>query len=163
MAKIKSNTAPSLELAISNGGIPDVLKALEAKMKEFEFIRDSKYKTSGNLDGFGDIKKETLITNLLRAYSVILAKYEAYEAGAADLGFTTYPAFEINGGSLNDWKADILLRKAIIEQKENMDQLQSFKDEAAKFMSEADQKQMFFAKLGNFLSSTGTPASALEA
>lgn len=141
----------SLELAITNGGIPDVMKALEAKMKEFEFIRDSKYKTSGTIDGFGDIKNEKLIPNLIRAHSLVLAKHNAYEAAAKDLGLSTYPVFELGGGTVEDWKADILLRKAIIEQKENMDKLESFKAKAAKFMSEADQKAMFFAEMQSFL------------
>jgi len=155
MAKKTATDSPSLELAITKGGIPDVMKALEAKMKEFEFIRDSKYKTSGNLDGFGDLKNEKLIPNLIRAYSLVLAKSTAYENAAQDLGLSSYPAFEIGGGSTEDWRSDILLRKAIIEQKENMDKLQAFRDKAAKFMSESDQKAMFFQEMQAFLSTTG--------
>lgn len=154
MAKAKAET-PSLEVAISGGGIPEVMQALDAKMKEFEFIKDSKYKTSGSLDGFGDLKNEKLIPNLIRAYSLVLAKSTAYENAAKDLGLSSYPVFEIGGGTVEDWRSDILLRKAIIEQKETMDKLQAFRDKAAKFMSEADQKKMFFAEMQSFLGSAG--------
>lgn len=145
---------PSLEVAIRSGGIPDILAALDAKAKQFEFIKDSKYRTSGNLEQFGDIKNEKLIPNLIRAYSFVLAKANAYEAAAKDLGLTEYPIFEVGGGSVEDWKSDILLRKAIIEQKENSDKVQAFREKAAKFMSEADQKAMFVKEMETFFSNT---------
>lgn len=154
MSKAKAE-APSLEVAIRTGGIPDIILALDAKAKQFEFIKDSKYRTSGNLEGFGgDIKTEKLIPNLIRAYSFVLAKATAYENAAKDLGLTEYPVFEVGGGCIEDWKADILLRKAIIEQKENSDKLQAFREKAAKFMSEADQKAMFIEEMKNFFNNT---------
>ncbi len=149
---MSTDKTATLAVAISSGNIPEVLQALETKMKEYEFIQDSKWKTSGTIESF-NIKTETKIENLIKCLSICIAKETAYDKAAEAMGLSEYPAFNIGGASVEDVKADVLLRKAIIEQKETMDKLASFKEKAAKFMSEADQKALFFKEMESFLSS----------
>lgn len=138
-------------LALTTTSVPSIIEKLEAEIKKLNHITDTVYKTTGVLDGFGDIKKETLIPNLIRAYSVVLAKESNYNNAAEDLGLTTYPAFEINGCTAAQWREDILLRIAIIEHKDKLDKLKSYKDRVAKFLSEEDQKAILLKEMEQFL------------
>jgi len=132
--------------------VPSVLMLLDEKINSLKKITDSVYKTTGNLDGFGDLKVELKVENLIRAYSMIIAKEDAYNRAASDLGIAEYPAFNINGGSSEQWKHDILLRKAIIEHKQTLDTLQAFKDKMSKFLSAEDQKEILMKEMESFLS-----------
>lgn len=136
---------------LSTFSVPDVIAKLEDKIKELDHITDSKYRTSGNLGEFGDIKKETNISNLIKAFSVIMAKSIAYENAASELGIASFPVFEVNGGSVEDWKKDIQLRIAIIEHKETLDKLQSYRDKMKEFLSKEDQKAMLMQEMAAFL------------
>jgi hypothetical protein len=131
--------------------VPEVIKALQAQIDELKDIETSQWKTSGNLDGFGSIKEEKKIENLIRAYSSVKGRANAYEDAADDLGITTYPQFNINGGTVEDWKHDIQLRIAIVNHKEKLDKLKDFKAKAERFLSEEDQKKMLFNEMSAFL------------
>lgn len=148
----KTKKAAGTELStLVTFSVPDVIAQLENKIKELDHITDSKYRTSGNLDGFGDIKKETSIANLIKAFSVVMAKANAYQASATELNIATFPVFEVNGGSVEDWKKDIQLRIAIIEHKETLDKLQGYRDKMKEFLSKEDQKAMLMQEMAAFL------------
>lgn len=149
MAKKEAITAIAV-----NTPVPNVLAALDEKIKSLKHIAETPYKTGGNLDGFGDIKAETKIENLIRAYSMVMGKEKAYHASAADLGLTTYPAFNVNGGNAADWKQDIQLRIAIINHKETFDKLTEFKTKMSSFLSAEDQKSMLLKEMEGFLGKT---------
>ena len=140
------------EVAVLTGAsVPDIITKLESKIKELDHITDSKYRTSGNLDGFGDIKKETSIGNLIKAFSSVMARAEAYQRAADALKLDTFPVFEVNGGSVTDWEMDINLRIAIIQHKETLDKLNSYRDKMKEFLSKEDQKAMLLQEMAEFL------------
>jgi hypothetical protein len=159
MAKTKTAAAAATESTTESTGltvldtnnVPSIIGALEAKIKSFGEITDSKYRTSGNLDGFGDIKKETNVGNLIKAFSSVNGRAKSYVDAAEALGLTTFPAFELNGGSVEDWRKDILLRINLITHKETLDKLNTYKEKFQKFLSEEDQKQMLVAEMAAFL------------
>ncbi len=145
-------TATSTEVAVfDTTSVPSIIQALEAKIKALDHVTDSKYRTSGNLDGFGDIKKEANMGNLIKAFSSVKGRAKAYAEAAEELGVNTFPVFEVNGGSVTDWKADITLRMNIITHKETLDKLNSFKAKFEKFLSEEDQKAMLVAEMSAFM------------
>jgi hypothetical protein len=146
----KSKTAGVAVL--TGASVPEIITKLESKIKELDHITDSKYRTSGNLDGFGDIKKETSIGNLIKAFSSVMARGETYQRSATALGIETFPVFELNGGSVEDWQKDIQLRIAIIQHKETLDKLQSYRDKMKEFLSKEDQKAMLLEEMAAFLS-----------
>jgi len=130
---------------------PDVLTQLNEKIASLKRIEESVYKTNGQLDGFGDIKAETKIENLIRAYSSVKMREAGYNAAAKELrGGKDVPAFVIGSGNAEDWKQDILLRIDILEHKETLDKLNMFKEKMSKFLSEADQKAMLIAEMEQF-------------
>jgi hypothetical protein len=148
----KSTTATDVALG-TQFDVPSIIQVLDAKLNSMKHITESKYRTSGTLDGIGDIKKETKIENLIRAYASIIAREEVYNRAAIELGITTYPTFEANGSSSEDWKRDIKLRIDIINQKETADKLTEYKDKMSKFLSAEDQKNMLMTEMASFLTS----------
>lgn len=148
----KSTTATDVALG-TQFDVPSIIQVLDAKLNSMKHITESKYRTSGTLDGIGDIKKETKIENLIRAYASIIAREEVYNRAAIELGITTYPTFEANGSSSEDWKRDIKLRIDIINQKETADKLTEYKDKISKFLSAEDQKNMLMTEMASFLTS----------
>lgn len=130
----------------------DVLDALNTKIASLKRIEESIYKTNGKLDGFGDIKAEVKIENLIRAYSSVKMREAGYITAAKDLGRKEFPAFVIGSGNAEDWKHDILLRIDILEHKETLDKLNSYKDRMSKFLSETEQKEILMKEMDEFLS-----------
>jgi hypothetical protein len=132
--------------------VPSVIAALEAKIKALDHITDSKYRTGGKLDGFGDIKQETNISNLIKAFSSIRGREKAYAEAAEEMGLSTFPVFEANGSTSEDWKQDILLRIAIINHKDTLDKLTEYRNKMKEFLSKEDQKAILFAEMEAFMS-----------
>lgn len=146
-----SSKKGSMALTLT-GGAPSVLEKLDAEIAKIKHIEESVYKTAGQLDGFPtNIKEETKVENLIRAFSSVRSREIAYDEAAKELGVKTFPAFSINGGNTEDWKKDILLRKAIIEHKETLDKLTGFKEKMSKFLSAEDQQKMLLSEMNDFL------------
>jgi hypothetical protein len=145
--------AESTETAVAlSMEVPNVIAALEAKIKALDHITDSKYRTGGKLDGFGDIKQETNISNLIKAFSSIRGREKAYAEAAEEMGLSTFPVFEANGSTSEDWKQDILLRIAIINHKDTLDKLTEYRNKMKEFLSKEDQKAILFAEMEAFMS-----------
>jgi len=136
-------------VAIAGASIPEVIEVLNQKLAALKHIEECVYKTNGEMKPFGNVKDEMKVENLIRMYSSIRSREKAYNAAAEELGLTTYPVFSDNGTAA-DWKQDILLRKAIIEQKETLDKLNDFKAKASKFVSEEQQQQMLLKEMSDF-------------
>lgn len=130
--------------------VPEVLSLLDQEIGKLKIISESVYKTSGQLEGFGDIKAETKIENLIRAFSSVKGREKAYEDAAKDLGQVTYPQFNVSGGTAADWKQDILLRIDIITHKDKLDKLNEYKDKMSKFLSAEDQKTMLLKEMSDY-------------
>ena len=154
MAKKQEQETAKAELALdSQFSVPDVITVLDEKLKALKHVTDTKYRTSGVLDGIGDIKSETKVDALIRALGSVMAREEVYNRAAEELGFTTYPSFQINGCSVADWKHDIRFRIDVINHKETADKLKEYRDKMSKFLSEQDQKNMLMNEMANFLKS----------
>lgn len=154
MAKKQEQGAAKAELALdSQFSVPDVITVLDDKLKALKHVTDTKYRTSGVLDGIGDIKSETKIDALIRALGSVMAREDVYNRAAEELGLTTYPSFQINGCSVADWKHDIRFRIDVINHKETADKLKEYRDKMSKFLSEQDQKNMLMNEMANFLKS----------
>jgi hypothetical protein len=130
--------------------IPNAISAIDAQLAELTKITNCAPKTAWNLDGFGDLSKETKLENLIRAYSSIAGKEAAYHAAAKDLQLSIYPEFTINGANKENWLHDIKLRIAVIQHETKLNKLNEYKEKLAKFMTEEDQKAMLFKDMASF-------------
>lgn len=133
--------------------VPNALEALNKKLDGIKKVQDTPYKTSGDMSsiGFGSVKTEMLVENLVRGLSIIIAKEDAYQKAAERLGLTSVPAFNVAGGSLEDWTTDIKLRIQIIQQEETMKKLTAARDKMAKFLSEEDQKRIVLNEISDII------------
>jgi hypothetical protein len=141
------------ELAVISKGtpVPDILKKLDEEIAKLKHVAETPYKTTGQLEGFGDLTKETKIPNLIRAFSMIRGKERAYNEAAEDLGLTTYEPFTISGGNGEQWKADIQLRIAVINHKDQLDKLTEYKKKFTEYLSKEDQFGMLIGNMVNDL------------
>jgi len=132
--------------------IPDVLKLINEKLKSSDDISDSKFRTSGSLEGFPtNLKDEKSIETLIRAMASVTIREDSYNEAASALELDTFPVFKLGGCSSEDWKKDIQFRIYVINNKDRIAELEALKAEASKFISVEDQKVMFFEKLNGLL------------
>ncbi len=132
----------------------EVIALLNAKIESLKHIQESVFKVlgNGNLEGFGDLSKETSVPKLIKAYSMISGKEKAYYASADELGLGSVEVFTVNGGNSEAWKADIKLRIEIINFQETFNELTSLRDQYEKFLSEEDQKESLLEKIAAVVS-----------
>lgn len=147
MAKDKSTQIVTMN---QNTNTVDVIKVLEEKITNMKKISETPYKTTGVITGFSDIKSETNISTLIKAYSSVSNREKAYDQSAIDLGLKTYPKFTDGGGGSEEWRHDIKLRIAIIQQREEEEKLIGYKERMSKFLSEQDQKEMLLKEMADY-------------
>lgn len=142
--KSKSTSAPILAVATitATGGVSEALGLINAKLEKMKNISDTQYCVAHlhQLDDFGDITKQTLVPNLIRAWSSVKSKEAAYNNAAKDL-LDTVPVFEISNGTPEQWLKDIKLRLAIINNSEVINKLKAMKDQMSLFMTEEEKRE----------------------
>lgn len=144
----------SSAVVVASTSVPDAIQAINEKIKALVHIQDSVYLTSGKVKtatGERDIKTETNVTELVKAFSSLQMRAESLEKAYDALGMTSYPVVKVDGYTLEDWKKDILLRKQIIEQKDTLDELNAFKKEWEELMDKEDRKAILAKKMEKFL------------
>lgn len=154
MANLKKTNSVKNEVAVLDldaTNVPAIINALDEKLKSLSHVTDSNYRTAGKLEGIGDIKTMTSIDELIKAYSVICSKEQAYNAAALDLGLSEFKEFTLFGHTREDWKLDIKLRMDLITHKDTLEKINNYKSKFEKFLSVDDQKTMLLNELANFL------------
>lgn len=137
------------------GSVPNVLELLAAKLAELKVVTECSYKTGGNLAGFGDIKSETKVENLVRALSSIRGKEKAYYETAAILGLTETPVFSEGGGNAADWTQDVKLRIAVIQHADTKAKLEALTEQAKGFLTKEMQYEIFLKEAGAMVAALG--------
>ena len=151
MKKENKMTVTALSTTKDLATLP-ILKQLDEKIAAMKRIEDSVYRTTGNLDGYPNIKTETKVDNLYRALGTVIGMSSVYQQAVDRLNRSSAPQFTICGGTLEDWTADIQLRIDIIEQDSKLQALKTAKEKMEKFLSEEDQKRMVLQELEGLLS-----------
>jgi hypothetical protein len=151
-----STKKKSTALAVIGENPMQLVQLLDQKISEMKTIEDTKWKTSGTISISGmsiDLKTETKIENLIKVNAAIRIQEEAYTESQRELGVKSAPAFTASGHLREDWKADIKLRIAIINQKEELDTLKALQSEASEFITKDEKKAAFMEKMANYLAS----------
>lgn len=133
--------------------VPQMLETLRSKIESIKKVTDNPYKTNGDVENFANIKTETKIETLVKCFSVIKGASEYYEKASQELGLKTVPEFNINGGTLEDWKSDIKLRISIIEQDSTLKAFQELEKEMSELLDKEDRKSLVIQKLDRLLNS----------
>lgn len=137
----------------AQSSVPDAINKINQRIAALKHIQDSVYKTSGKITMSGgqkDIKTETSVLALVTAFSSVQARMEALEKAYKALGISSYPVVKIDGSTVDEWKDDINLRIQIIEQKETLDELNTYKKEWEELMDKEDRKILLLEKMAKF-------------
>lgn len=153
--KAAKSTAVAKADLFSSEDVPSMIKALETKLKGFEGINESNYRTSGDIDGIGNIKTMTDLSALIKASGMIIDSERIYSEGAAAMNLDTFPQYSYKGNTVADWLQDIKLRYDLINQKETIDTLNEFKKDLEGFMTEQDKKAVLMSRMQEFLTKKG--------
>jgi hypothetical protein len=151
MSKSKKAAPDAAVTAIATAPVPTVLSLLEERLASLKHIETTAFKAGENLVGFGNIRTETNVKSLIKAWSSIKGRSKAYDDAAPELGLDNYPVFDVDGYSPEAWKHDIMLRIAILNHKETYDKLNSFKSQMSAFLSEEDRKSILMKEMAEYL------------
>ncbi len=134
--------------------VPSILSTLDEELSSLKKITDKPYITTGNTilgNTSIDIKTETKIDNLVKVFSSISGRASAYQKAMDELGIDQAPEFNVEGGTLAQWKEDIQKRLSVIKYEDRKNTLQGFKDKMSKFLSEEDQKKVLLEEMRSYL------------
>lgn len=151
MTKSRKAAPAATSTEIATATVPNVLTILEERLASLKHIETTAFKAGESLSGFGNIRQETNVKNLIKAWSSVKGRSKAYDEAAPELGLDSYPVFEVEGYSAEAWKHDIMLRIAILNHKETYDKLNSFKSQMSAFLSEEDRKAILMKEMEAFL------------
>ena len=147
----KTTKKAELAVMVAETSVGDAIQVLNDKIASLKHITESVYCTSGKVvmssGSTLDIKTETNKENLIKAYASIKARVSDIEGAYEDLGIVKYPLVKIDGGSIAEWKKDITLRLAVIDHKDEVDNLTSMKKEWEELMDKEDRKALLLKKM----------------
>lgn len=127
------------------------LEKVKAELANLQKIQESVYKTNGSVAGFSrKVQDETDIPTLIKMYSSVRGKKEAYDAAAEELGLKRYPVFKLEGGTKEEWKADIELRINILNTKQRYDKLTGIKKKLEDLMGKEEKLAIVMKELEDF-------------
>ena len=144
-----STTNPGTGVSVEGqfGSIPEVLSAIKSKIATLGKIETTKFKTKGDMPGFPtNLQKEENVNTLIAAYSSAKGRSEAFAAAATELGVTG-KTLDLGGSTLEEWRHDIDLRIKIVTQSDELKKLRKLEEKASTFLSQEDQKAIFFQEL----------------
>lgn len=113
---------------LGQNDIPALLTKVESKIKALTKDIPKEDETNSQLEGFGSISTLNKVETLVKAYSMLCAKKQAYEKAAKELeiDINKYP-FSQNGHSFKSWTKDIKKRVALVRNKTELDKLKRIK------------------------------------
>lgn len=118
-------------------------KAIEAKIKELETVKNQTYKTScqfrynpTNSYSQLDINTTTNVSELINANAFIQNKKAQYHDSAEQLELNTFPVFKWCGYEPDLWLHDIKLRLAIINLDQDLYKLKELKSKIQPYLPE---------------------------
>jgi hypothetical protein len=142
--------AKSVALVVATPSVSDAISVVDAEIKSLKHIEDSVYKTHGRVKGLTgeiDIKTVTDVDVLVGCLASINTRSKAIEEAYDELGITTYKTVKIDGHTKEEWLSDISLRIQIIQHKDRLDELNTFKKEWVELMDKDDRKAALAKKM----------------
>lgn len=147
MEKSIKTSASQLPARLTQDNVPDMLKLVNEKIAQLKGASDEGSRTSGNLEGFGNIKSIKDQVTLIKAASSVIGRSKAYAEAAKEFeGMGDIPPFKIDGATTEQWLHDLKLQYSQVTFKEQLDKLKSVKAELEKHLSAEDKLN---ASLGN--------------
>lgn len=153
----KTNAPATIDASILDPkNVPGALAVINEKLASLAHITGSKFRTGSLIiPGFDNsISEERDVATLIAMHSSVVNKAHFYNLSALALVEEVsekFPAFSIEGNSLEDIVADIKLAAAMATQQHKIDTLNSVKAELEQFLSNEDKKAMAMQKISERL------------
>lgn len=127
MAKKVSKNEVANKDQFTQNDVPAMLEQVKEKIAELVGTGKKEPSTKGkHLPGFGEISKIEKEADLIKAFSSITGREDAYKAAAKAMNIKTkVPPFVIEGIGAAKWKEDIRARYAEVAHKAQLDKLKS--------------------------------------
>jgi len=122
------------------------------KLKQLKGDDDTPSGTNGELEGFGNLFQEESPSRLIKAYSAVTSREEAYKKAVKDMKISGAPKFVIAGFSSTAWKKDILNRYNVVTKAEEIAKLTAIKAKLSKYQTEEQQLQSDMSDIADLLS-----------
>lgn len=142
----------STELTVKTP-ISTILQGIREKIESMEKIQDSPWVTSGKIQMAGgaiDLKTNVGTLDVVKAYGSILSRHKSVEDAYTDLDIKTYPVIKVDGNTKDEWKKDIQLKLAIINQDEDLKELNAIKKDLEDLMDKDDKKTLVLERVKKF-------------
>lgn len=138
-AKNTQSNLPDLT-TVTKEDMPKLLDLTNAKIKAIKGGNPEESRITANLDGFGTIQNITEVETLLKAYSMVAKKMEAYEVAASvnSVSIEKYP-FKQNGVKGKSWLSAISSRIQEVTNKSQLDRLEKVKSLLERNLSEEER------------------------
>lgn len=137
------------------GSATEGINAVKKQIAELKRVQEAVYKTPGKISMGGgssvDIKEVKEEKELVKAFSVVLSKINAFDAAYAALGITSYPVVKVDGGSLDEWSEDIKLRRDVIKYQGRLDKLNNVKKRYEDLMDKQDKMNLLNKEMEDLL------------
>lgn len=136
--------------------VSDNISLMNKKISEMKAIETTKWLTPGKITMSNtsiDVKTESSIEKLMKGWANLKLQANALYDSYKDFEIEDYPAVLVDGGLLDDWKHDILLRIKIIKQKQILDEMTTIRDEWVSLMDKEDRKSILKDKMDKLLKS----------
>lgn len=136
---------------VVKSSVVNELQLIKEEINKLKHISESVYKTNGNVEPFENLQNLTSEQDLIKMYSAVRNRKIAYDDAADELNRRTVPVFKFEGSTLDDWKHDVELRLAIIEQKSTLDELTELKKGYEELMDKDDKMALLQSKQAKLL------------
>lgn len=146
----KTSNKQSNALVVADTTVPDALAILDAKIASMKHIQESVFRSPKKISVGGgtiDLETEKSVDNVVKGFAQVMLKASIIEKAYDELGITSRHTPKVDGATVEDWKADCLLRIQIIEQKDTLDELNKLKAEWTELMDKEDRKAMLVKKM----------------
>lgn len=143
----------TLAIAGTSTQIFDGIEAVKTAKAKLQHIADSVYKTpgvinygEGKLDLKGD-KKNFKLSDVVKAFASVMARIQAQEQAYKTLGITTHATVKIDGGTLEEWTADVKLTIDIMNNGQKLEKLNKLEAAFTDLMGKEEKAALLLQQL----------------
>lgn len=149
----KHAVAVGNQFGLTQQDVPNLLDQVNAKIKELKGEDETAHQTTGELDGFGNIFNINNPADLIKAYSSVKGRFEAYKKAAAEMGIKNPPPFKLGDSTADKWLIDIAKCYRSATHKQELDKLVKVKERLETLLSEEDKIKNTLSSIADILNS----------
>lgn len=153
--KVKVETGITVKGQYTQGDIPSLVEAINAKIKALQGDSTESSRITGNIDMFGKLEDINDPMKLMEVYNYVTKKINGVNEHIATFKAVSptipVPTMKIAGATLEVLQKEILLQYKKVTHAEELDKLRKAKEELESCLSEEMKVQAKLANVANIL------------